>query len=102
VTGFVRLPQMTDVASLKEQGLVFDAPPAYGLFGPKGMSPELTERINAALNRWLVSPQTVEFLATRQNMPRSDLTTPAQYARYLQQELVSWRKLMEQAGVKVK
>jgi hypothetical protein len=35
-------------------------------------------------------------------MPRSDLTTPAQYARYLQQELVSWRKLMEQAGVKVK
>lgn len=102
VTGFVRLPQMTEVASLKEQGLVFDAPPAYGLFGPKGMSPELAERINAALNRWLAHPQTVEFLATRQNMPRSDLTTPAQYARYLQQELVSWRKLMEQAGVKVK
>lgn len=100
VTGHVRLPQMSDVASLQEQGLIFDAPPAYGLFGPKGMSPELTNRINAVLNRWLAQPQTIEFLAQKQNMPKPEPTTPAQYARLLQNELVSWRKLIEQAGFK--
>ena len=100
VTSAQRMPQLPDVAGLAEQGLKYDAHPAYGLFGPKGMPAELVQRINALLNQWLARPQTTEFFAQRQNMPRSEPMSAEQYAKSLQDELQAWTRLMADAGLK--
>lgn len=99
ITSIQRMPQIPEVSSLTEQGYTYDAHPVYGLFGPKGMPPELVQRLNGLLNRWLALPQTVEFFAQRQNMPRSDAMSAEQYAKSLQDELQSWIRLIQQAGL---
>jgi len=99
ITSTQRMPQIPEVSSLTEQGYVYDAHPVYGLFGPKGMPAELVQRLNAVLNRWLAMPQTIEFFAQRQNMPRSEPMSAEQYAKSLQDELQSWIRLIQQAGL---
>lgn len=99
VTSTQRMPQLPDVASLAEQGLQYDAHPVYGLFGPKGMPPALVQRVNALLNQWLARPQTIEFFAQRQNMPRSEPMSAQQYAKSLQDELQAWTRLVRDAGL---
>ena len=99
VTSTQRLPQLPEIASLAEQGLQFDAHPVYGLFGPKGLPPALVRRINGVLNQWISRPETIEFMAQRQNMPRSEPMSAEQYAQSLQQELKSWTALIRQAGL---
>lgn len=99
VTSARRMPLLPDVATLAEQGLRYDAHPVYGLFGPKGMPAAVVQRLNALLNQWLARPQTIEFFAQHQNMPRSDPMTAEQYARSLQDELRDWTRLIQDAGM---
>lgn len=99
VTSTQRVPQLPEVPSLAEQGLRFDAHPVYGLFGPKGMAPAVVSRINALLNQWITRPETIEFMAQRQNMPRSEPMSAEQYARSLQDELQAWNVLIRDAGL---
>ena len=99
ITSVQRMPLIPEVSSLAEQGYVYDAHPAYGLFGPRGLPADLVQRLNTLLNRWLALPQTIEFFAQRQNMPRSELLSAEQYAKSLHDELQSWTKLIQQAGL---
>lgn len=99
VTSVLRMPQLPDVPSLAEQGLQYDAHPAYGLFGPKKMPAAVVRQINALLNEWLARPQTIEFFAQHQNMPRSEPMSAEQYARSLQDELRAWTRLIRDAGL---
>jgi tripartite-type tricarboxylate transporter receptor subunit TctC len=100
VTSSQRMPQLPDVATLAEQGLKYDAHPVFGLFGPKGMPTELVQKINELLNQWLVRPQTIEFFAKRQNMPRSEPLSAEQFAKSLQDEMRVWTRLVQDAGFK--
>jgi tripartite-type tricarboxylate transporter receptor subunit TctC len=95
-----RLPQLPDVPTMIEQGFRLEAFPWYGLFGPKGMSPELVERINALANRWMVLPATTEFVTTKQNGPPYKPLTVAGFEQQIRDDLVGWKRLIEQAGVK--
>lgn len=99
VTSVQRMPQLPDVASLAEQGIRFDAHPVYGLFGPKGMPAAIVSRINGVLNQWIARPETIDFMAQRQNMPRSEPMSADQYARALQDELQAWNLLIRDAGL---
>jgi tripartite-type tricarboxylate transporter receptor subunit TctC len=95
-----RLPQIKDVPTLGEQGLPLEAQSWYGMFGPPGMPKELVDRINGLLNRWLVLPDTVAFFEQKQNGPAPVPTTPAEFEKVLQSDLVAWQKLMDAAGIK--
>lgn len=96
----VRLPQTPDVQTLTEQGLSFPAQSWYGMFGPKGMPPELTARINEVLNRWLLSADAIDFFEQKQNSPAPKPSTPAAFGTLIQEDLVAWAKLLDQAGIK--
>jgi len=98
VTSAQRMPLFAEVPSLADQGIRYDAHPVYGLFGPRGMSAATVNKINALLNQWISRPETIEFMAQRQNMPRSEPMSPEQYARSLQDELRAWTVLIQEAG----
>lgn len=98
VTSTQRAPLFAEVPTLADQGVRYDAHPVYGLFGPKGMSVATVNRINALLNQWITRPETIDFLAQRQNMPRSEPMSAEQYARSLQDELRAWTVLIQEAG----
>ncbi len=95
-----RLPQLKDVPTMNEQGFPLDAFPWYGLFGPKGLPREIVERLNAALNRWMVLPEVVEFFDQKQNTPPPRPLSVAAFEKQIQDELVSWKALIDVAGVK--
>jgi tripartite-type tricarboxylate transporter receptor subunit TctC len=95
-----RLPQNRDVPTMVEQGYKLDTYPWYAVFGPKGLPRDIVERLNGMLNRWMTSPDTIAFLESKQNTPAPRTMTAAEFERDLQRELVSWKKLIDEAGLK--
>lgn len=95
-----KLPLLPEVTSVVEQGFQLDAYPWYGFFGPKGMPRDLVERLNELLNRWMVTPEVATFFEQRQNQAAPKPATVAEFERLIQTDLVSWKKLIDQAGVK--
>jgi len=95
-----RLPQIKDIPTLPEQGIPLEAQSWYGMFGPPGMPSELVDRINVLLNRWLLLPDTIAFFEQKQNGPAPVPTTPAEFQKVIDGDLVAWKKLMDAAGIK--
>jgi tripartite-type tricarboxylate transporter receptor subunit TctC len=95
-----RLPQIPDVPTMIEQGYKVDAFAWYGVFGPKGLSREMAERLNVMINRWMTLPETVEFMNQKQNQsPPKPISIP-EFERVMKADLVSWKRLIDLAGVK--
>lgn len=95
-----RVPQLPDVPSLAESGFKLDALPWYGFFGPKGMPRPIVERLNAMLNRWMVSPEVVSFFEQKRNINAPIPISVAEFEKVIQADLVNWKKLIDAAGVK--
>ena len=95
-----RLPLLPDVPTMGEQGFRIDTIPWYGLFGPRGLPRELVDRLNALVNAWMVLPETVAFVREKQNSPPYVPQSVAQFEKQIQDELASWKRLIDQAGVK--
>jgi len=95
-----RLPQLPEVPSLAESGFKLDALPWYGVFGPKGLPRPIVERLNAMLNRWMVTPEVVTFLEQKQNINAPIPISVAEFEKVIQADLVSWKKLIDAAGLK--
>jgi tripartite-type tricarboxylate transporter receptor subunit TctC len=95
-----RLPQIKEVPTMIEQGFKLDAFPWYGLFGPKGLPREIVDRLNTSLNRWMVMPEVVEFFSSKQNTPAPRPLSVAEFEKVIQSDLVSWKGLIDVAGVK--
>ena len=94
-----RLPQLPDVPTQGEQGFPLESAPWYGLFGPASMPPELVNRINGVLNKWLELPDTKAFFADKQNSPAPIPKSPEAFAAQIQRELVAWKKMVADAKV---
>jgi tripartite-type tricarboxylate transporter receptor subunit TctC len=56
VAGDERLPQLPDLPTLREQGLVVSVRKFRGLAGPKGTPPEVIARLESAIPRLLEDP----------------------------------------------
>lgn len=56
-----RMPEMPDVPTLKQLGILFDIPSfGFDLWGPAGMSPALVQQISSALEQAVKDPSYVE------------------------------------------
>ena len=95
-----RLPQLPDVPTLIELGYKIDAFAWYGVFGPKGLPRDMAERLNVMLNRWMTLPEVVEFLSQKQNTSPPKPISIAEFERVMKADLVSWKRLIDLAGVK--
>lgn len=64
--GAARHPLLPDVPTLAEAGAGnVNVAMWYGFFGPKGMAPELVDRLHREINQLLASPTTVRAFATQ-------------------------------------
>ena len=96
-----RLPQTPDVRTLKEQGVDYDIAPVYGLYAPAGTPKSIVDTLNAAVNKWLSLPETVEYFELRQNAPKPQILTADEFARKQELDVLLWRKLIEDSKVKL-
>jgi tripartite-type tricarboxylate transporter receptor subunit TctC len=99
-SGTSRLPATPEVMPVIEQGIPFTQLPYYTLLGPKGLPEPIVQRLVELTNRWFALPEIIAFYRDRQNQPPPAPTSPAQLTKQLQEDLVTWGKAVELAGIK--
>ena len=70
----------------------------FGIWGPAGMSAELTAKINADVRRALADPGVREKLANTGNSPLD--MSPAEFARFVRSEIEDYQRVVRAAGIK--
>lgn len=98
VTTPKRSSLMPDVPTIAESGLPgFDVTVWYGVFGPAGMPPAVTTRLNQAINAALRTPE----LGQRLTDLGADVAggTAEELARYQAAESTKWNKFIKDAGI---
>lgn len=87
-----------ELPSMQESGVKdFNLVSWNGYFGPAGMSPEVVERLNTAINEIVKKPEVRDRLAKLGFDAFS--STPAEFEEFVGGELVAWGKLIKEAGI---
>jgi tripartite-type tricarboxylate transporter receptor subunit TctC len=98
VTATKRAPTLPDVPSIAETLPGYEATVWYGIAGPKGMSPEVVDKLNRAVNVALADPKVKTHLADLGGdvMPM----TPPEFGSLVASETEKWSKVIRSAGIK--
>ncbi|CAG2159835.1 Bug family tripartite tricarboxylate transporter substrate binding protein [Cupriavidus numazuensis] len=99
VSGTRRTPALPDIPTMTEQGYRFDADSWYGVFVPTGTPPQIVQRLNAEINKVLVSPELAQRFAAA-NMSAPPIKSPAQFAETVRADYRTWGEIIRTAGVK--
>ncbi len=100
VTTTKRISAAPDVPTVAEAGLPgYEVVLWHGLVGPKGLPRPIVDRINAEANQILKAPEMDKLLATDGVAAAGG--TPEQFAATIKSDIERWRKVVQQAGVKV-
>ncbi|MFC5357626.1 Bug family tripartite tricarboxylate transporter substrate binding protein [Azospirillum himalayense] len=100
VTSPYRAEQLPDVPTIAESGIKdFTVTSWMGMYGPKGLSPDLKAKIAAALVEVARDPSTKERLQTISFLP-VDRDTEA-FTGFVKAEHDRWKQVVDTAGVKV-
>jgi tripartite-type tricarboxylate transporter receptor subunit TctC len=99
VTTETRAKDLPDVPTMIESGLpqlalAFSA----GIVAPAGTPPDIVEKLNAAINEALKSPELVASLAKLGFEPR--IWSTQQYAAFLADEMKRWPPIVKASGVR--
>jgi tripartite-type tricarboxylate transporter receptor subunit TctC len=99
ITTAKRADALPDVPAIGETvpGYVVDV--WFGISAPKGVPPEIVDKLNAAVNAVLANPELKERFHTLggEVMPMS----PAEFGKLVADETEKWAKVVKFAGVKV-
>ena len=95
LTPFSAAPELPALAQNGAPGFRFDL--WWGVWGPPGMSQETVAKINADLQKILVSPEMKEIFL-REGAEAQ--TTPAEFSRTITSEIEQWKKVAAKAGIK--
>lgn len=99
VTSARRIAALPDTPTVAESGFKgYDVTLWYGLVGPKGLPPEIVNRINAEVNKVLVRKETSAKLEIDGASAAGG--TPAQFQAILSKEIDLWRRIVTKLGVK--
>jgi tripartite-type tricarboxylate transporter receptor subunit TctC len=100
VTGAVRSPQLPDVPTMIESGLAgFTSYSWSGILAPAGTSPEIVDRLNAAINQGLKSPAMNSNLGRLGAEPNAG--SPQDFAAFIADETTKWGAIITASGVKL-
>lgn len=98
VTSKERLPSLPDVPSLAESGLPnFNYVSWGGLFGPAGLQPEITRKLNQAFMSAVLDPSTQRYFAELGMMGTG--STPDVFKAFVQDQVMLWSQLAKDAGL---
>lgn len=93
------LPELPTIAETGGSLAKFDIDTWFGLFGPAGLPPEVTQRLNKAFVDALGSPELKARLATLYAEPIP--MSPEQFGAFVKKELAKYEPLVKASGAKV-
>lgn len=98
LTSKQKLSSMPDVMPLADAGLAdYNYASWSGLFGPAGMPPEVTRRLNQAFTKAVTDPATEKFLADLGMITTS--SSPEAFQAFVQDQIKLWGRLSKEAGL---
>jgi tripartite-type tricarboxylate transporter receptor subunit TctC len=100
VGGKKRIPQLPDVPTVAETVPGFEAVSWFGLFGPAGMPPDVVAKINGEVRALFSDPQFKKSFLDRY-LFQSLAGTPAELMAFIKSEEPKWRKIIQDAHIKV-
>jgi tripartite-type tricarboxylate transporter receptor subunit TctC len=93
-----RISVAPEIPTIVESGLPgFDVNPWWGILAPAGTDMEIVRKINRDVGNILRSKEMIDFLATQGAEPF--MTSPEEFLRILQADVVKWAKIVQDAGV---
>jgi tripartite-type tricarboxylate transporter receptor subunit TctC len=99
VTGPKRAATLPNVPAVAETIPGFSAMTWWGLYGPKGLSPEATRQIHAAFMKAMQSPELAErYRALGVDPGRG---TPEEFAAMVVEDSARWGKVIKERNIKV-
>jgi tripartite-type tricarboxylate transporter receptor subunit TctC len=98
-TSLARSAAAPDIPTIAESGLPgYEAAISYGIFLPRAASPALVDRLHAAIDATVRSPDVARKFADLGADPQ--FGTPAEFAAYVADDLAKWARLAKEAGLK--
>ena len=95
VTSLQRSALAPDLPTIAESGLPgYSSVTWFGVYGPAGMKPDLVNKINAAFNKAIQSPDVASALAKLGAEP-AKLGTPAQFHSMVKADSARWGKVIK-------
>ena len=100
VTTSERLPQLPDVPTMAEAGLVdFNVSDWAGFVLPKGTPAATRDRLHAALTAAFADPEAQERLRRATFLPAGKPLGPAEFGAFLRTEVDKWAKVVREAKI---
>jgi tripartite-type tricarboxylate transporter receptor subunit TctC len=98
-TGETRSAAAPDIPTIAESGLPgYEAAISYGIFLPAAASRGLVDRLHAAVDATVRSPDVAAKFADLGADPQ--FGTPSEFAAYVADDLAKWARLAKEAGLK--
>jgi tripartite-type tricarboxylate transporter receptor subunit TctC len=98
-TGAKRSALTPDVPTVAEAGVAgYEATIWLGVMAPAGTPKDIVEKLNAGINKVLARPDVKEAWAKQGAVPVA--MTPAEFDKYLQQDIEKWANVVKSAGIK--
>ncbi len=103
VTTAARVPALPDVPTVAEAcGLPgFNSSTWYAIFGPPGLPAAIQERMNTEINRIIAEPEFRSWLVENQGITPPSDTSIEGFRRVHQQDIATWRQVIERSGARV-
>jgi tripartite-type tricarboxylate transporter receptor subunit TctC len=99
VTTARRAEVLPDVPSIAEFVPGYDASGWYGIGAPRGISAEIADRLNSAVNAALADPQFRTRLTGLGYSPQP--SSSAEFGNFIAEETEKWRRVIKFAGIKL-
>ena len=99
-TGAVRSAAAPDVPTIAEAGLPgYECAISYGIFLPAGTPKPLVDKLHAAIDATIRSPEIARKFVELGADPQ--FGTPAEFAAYVDADLAKWTRLAKEANLKI-
>ncbi|HEY2136817.1 MAG TPA: tripartite tricarboxylate transporter substrate binding protein [Xanthobacteraceae bacterium] len=98
VTTATRSSMLPDVAAIGEVVPGYDASGWFGICAPKGTPAEIIAKLNAQISAGTADADMRKRLVTLGAEPRA--MTPAEFSRFITDEIEKWRKVIKFAAIK--
>jgi tripartite-type tricarboxylate transporter receptor subunit TctC len=100
VTSAKRLPELPEVPTMQESGLVgFEAYTWFALFAPRGTPPDIINTLNNMANAALKDPAVLSQMAQATFTPAP--STPVQLADTTKSESAKWSKIIKEKNIRL-
>jgi tripartite-type tricarboxylate transporter receptor subunit TctC len=100
VGGKKRIPQLPDIPTVAETVPGFEAVSWFGLFGPAGMPPETVAKLNKEVRELFADPEFQQTFLDRY-LFQSITGSPEDLMSFVKSEEPKWRKIIQDAQIKV-